>query len=300
MKELINRIKHSKNKHLLNGECFLSEQMLENCPSHKFVDSATFNYYDFPQHNVVYDLVFVNECLDNLQKYTQKSVPSKHFTMLNGNPWLPRPILLTKLLNANIDMHWTANNFIDPNNRSFDVTETEYDYKNIVEEYNTIAGKYWDGERYVSKEKSYSYEHIWDLNADDVHLIKDGLFQIVCDSNCDLPTHINQGQHMITSKLFKCFMSKRPFIYMSNSKYGVYQTLKKEGFKTFESVIDEGFDNETDPNKKLDNIVNLCNNIVKLDINDLYNKTKDICEHNYQHFVNKDWIEFANRNNVEI
>ena len=48
------------------------------------------------------------------------------------------PILLTKLLNANIDMHWTANNFIDPNNRSFDVTETEYDYKNIVEEYNTF------------------------------------------------------------------------------------------------------------------------------------------------------------------
>ena len=87
---------------------------------------------------------------------------------------------------------------------------------------------------------------------------------------------------------------------MSNNKYGVYDILKREGFKTFDSVIDESFDTQKDVNLKLDNVAELCNNISLQDINELYDATRQICEHNYNNFINKDWINFANRYNVEI
>jgi len=300
MKEFIKQVNGSSNRYPEYGECFVSENTLQNCPANKFITHCTFNYEDFGYKNTVYDLVFVEDTLKNKHKYNETGLPSKHFTMLNGNPWLPRPILLLKLLDkVSHTMNWTANNFINPNNPSYDETETEYNYTDLTENYNKIAGRHWNGANYTQIADN-NYQHIYDLNANDVAPIQDGLFQIVCDTNCDLPASNNKGQHFISPKLFKCFVSKRPFIYMSNNKYGVYDILKREGFKTFDSVIDESFDTQTDPNIKLDNIVELCNNISLLEIKQMYDSTREICEHNYNHFINKDWINFANRYNVEI
>lgn len=301
MKEFIKQVNGSSNRHPEYGECFVSENTLQNCPSNKFVSHCTFNYEDFAYKNTVYDLIFVEETLRHGSKYMETGLPSKHFTMLNGNPWLPRPILLLKLLeNVGHTMNWTANNFIDPNNPPYDENETEYDYTNLVERFNNIAGRHWNGIKFTQVPDNKDYQHIWDLNANDVALIQDGLFQIVCDTNCDLPASNNKGQHFISPKLFKCFLSKRPLIYMSNNKHGVYDILKREGFKTFDSVIDESFDTQKDPNIKLDNIAELCNNISTKDIKQLYDNTRQICEHNYNAFITKDWLNFANRYNVEI
>ena len=67
--------------------------------------------------------------------------------------------------------------------------------------------------------------------------------------------------------------------------------LKNLGFETFDSVWDESYDNYAFE-KRLDHISDLCYNLSNENITELYNKTVDICEHNYNVLMNTDWVQW--------
>ena len=60
------------------------------------------------------------------------------------------------------------------------------------------------------------------------------------------------------------------------------------GFRTFDSVFDESYDQEPDPNKRIDKIVALCQQLRTVDKSKIYQTTADIRQHNYNLFFNKD------------
>ena len=73
-------------------------------------------------------------------------------------------------------------------------------------------------------------------------------FNIVNETRVLHTNNPHQQDIMITEKTFKAILSKKPFMMLAPS--GSLELLKKEGFKTFDSLIDESYDKTDDLDKK--------------------------------------------------
>jgi hypothetical protein len=89
----------------------------------------------------------------------------------------------------------------------------------------------------------------------------------------------------LTEKIFKPIVSKRPFILVGAPGNLAY--LKRYGFKTFDRWIDESYDNELDPDKRIllitEQIEKLCS-MSNSQLNDMYAEVKSTLEYNFNHF----------------
>lgn len=83
---------------------------------------------------------------------------------------------------------------------------------------------------------------------------------------------------------------------------GSLKYLRSYGFKTFDGIIDESYDNETDDFKRIEMVVKLISDIDKMskeEKQDLHIECVPIVEHNYNHFYNGNfenilWEELTN------
>ena len=139
-------------------------------------------------------------------------------------------------------------------------------------------------EKYQIIEKNYPREIFkipYDLSYYDVLLFPqfyiDTYFSVVTETNFDLP------YSYCTEKIYKPILMGSPFIVASNYKF--YQHLKDKGYKTFESLIDESFDNIYDNNKRLDAIVNSISQLCQTNLDEFLIKAKPICDYNRNHFL---------------
>lgn len=88
----------------------------------------------------------------------------------------------------------------------------------------------------------------------------------------------------LTEKIFKPIICRRPFILVGAPGNLAY--LKSYGFKTFDKWIDESYDNEKDPDRRIELIVDELDKMSRLSrsqLNDLYNDMKSVLEYNFQH-----------------
>ncbi len=65
------------------------------------------------------------------------------------------------------------------------------------------------------------------------------------------------------------------------------------GFRTFASVFDESYDQELNPNKRIDKIVSLCRYLRTVDKSKIYRETESIRQHNYNKFFDKAALSYA-------
>ena len=89
----------------------------------------------------------------------------------------------------------------------------------------------------------------------------------------------------LTEKIFKPITAKRPFILVGAPGNLAY--LKSYGFKTFDQWIDESYDNELDPDKRIllitEQVEKLCS-LSASQLDAMYIEMKPILEYNFQHF----------------
>jgi len=89
----------------------------------------------------------------------------------------------------------------------------------------------------------------------------------------------------LTEKIFKPIVSKQPFMLLAAPGNLAY--LKSYGFKTFDSVIDESYDDIKDPDQRIDAVVDQLNwycNLTDAEKLDIAEKLEPIIEHNFHHF----------------
>jgi hypothetical protein len=89
----------------------------------------------------------------------------------------------------------------------------------------------------------------------------------------------------LTEKIFKPITAKRPFILMG--AVGNLAYLKSYGFKTFDHWIDESYDNEVDPDRRVEMIVTELEKLCRLstvELNQMYIEMRDILEFNFNYF----------------
>jgi len=91
----------------------------------------------------------------------------------------------------------------------------------------------------------------------------------------------------LTEKIFKTFVMAQPFILFSNA--GSLKYIRDYGFKTFNELWDESYDQEHDHNQRYRLIMKLLDHLYSLsdiEFNDLMIKAQDIVDHNRNHFYN--------------
>jgi hypothetical protein len=116
-------------------------------------------------------------------------------------------------------------------------------------------------------------------------------------ASADIPRDVDAFWHIVTEtvfyydklhlteKIFKPIVSKQPFMLLAAPGNLAY--LKSYGFKTFDSVIDESYDNIQDPDLRIQAVVRQLHwycNLTLGEKTDVIQQLEPIIQHNFDHF----------------
>lgn len=101
----------------------------------------------------------------------------------------------------------------------------------------------------------------------------------------------------ITEKTLKCLVGATGFIPVG--QYDTYRSLQEVGFD-FSYNFDISFDQDSGNITRLEKLINLINNFIKIDATDLYNLTKTSSEHNQEHVYSNTCYNICESKNSEI
>lgn len=110
---------------------------------------------------------------------------------------------------------------------------------------------------------------------------KKSLLYVVTETAYDYPVRF------LTEKTFKAFLNRRPFVIVGPA--GSLQELKQLGFKTFDSILDESYDNIVDPSLRLLAIIDIIQKFCHMGIAELQQiaqSVEDIVNYNYNYYLN--------------
>lgn len=134
------------------------------------------------------------------------------------------------------------------------------------------------GSLFQHENSYYPIQHPSNLNL--LQYYNDIFVDVVCEPN------ISGNCFLVTEKLWRIILAKRPFIVVSNLYY--LQNLKKLGFKTFNDFWDEGYD-EYPTEDRIYEIEKVLEMISEWDLEKLSSKLHEmqsILDHNYNTFMN--------------
>jgi len=111
-------------------------------------------------------------------------------------------------------------------------------------------------------------------------------------------SYFGQKLHL-TEKTFKPICLQMPFVLVSNA--GSLEYLRMYGFKTFDSIWDESYDDEVDDHQRLEKIAKLLKYFDSMSAQEkiqTHRACRDIVNHNFEHFYNGAfeqilWKEFS-------
>lgn len=150
---------------------------------------------------------------------------------------------------------------------------SEVDSRNNVSWQGTVIDNFFDPAASIS----------WDL-------YNQSSFEII-------PESVYEDFTFITEKTWKPLFAEMPFLILSNPNF--YKHLKYLGFKTFDSLIDESFADETNLNLRVEKLVNSVKYILDNNAVDFYHTAQDICSYNKDHlFYLSKKHEYIFRQNV--
>ena len=112
-------------------------------------------------------------------------------------------------------------------------------------------------------------------------------FDESADSLVYVPTEtVYFGKRLhITEKTFKAIALEMPFVLVAPA--GSLEYMRSYGFKTFDTVFDESYDQETDDVKRIEQVVKLLKDLDNLSMKErqqIHQACLPIVEHNYNHF----------------
>ena len=100
------------------------------------------------------------------------------------------------------------------------------------------------------------------------------------------------GVYCMSEKIFKPIIAGHIFIALAGQGYLKY--LRQCGFQTFHDYIDESYDMEPDPMKRVDKIAVVCQDLASRDHVKLYKQIEHITKHNRTLFFNEQHLRHLN------
>ena len=129
------------------------------------------------------------------------------------------------------------------------------------------------------KSRLFDYQGKWEWGESYIYHAPycDTAFSLVSE------TVYQGGFSFRTEKIWKPIMMRHPWIAAANP--GFYQDMRNLGFQTFDSLIDESFDQETHDLDRMERILTVINDICQSGAAQFQNAARQICEHNYQRML---------------
>jgi hypothetical protein len=246
-----------------------------------------------------YELSTFNYYMQHRQKFIptlQKTEYSKKFLCLNRRWRVHRTLLLTLLYNKNL---------IDQGHISFkhgDDNESWHEMRNYMHHHyhqhpETLK---------IVDQCFLGIKEILPLNLDDVYLSPEQEYEMMLNPAMDhyyvdtyfsVVTETTHNRELegrfITEKTFKPIALRHPFVMIGPSH--MLEALRELGYRTFNGIIDESYDQEPNEVKRIEMAVNEIERLSNLSGDELQNfitQARDICFHNYVNFRNRDITKF--------
>jgi hypothetical protein len=112
-------------------------------------------------------------------------------------------------------------------------------------------------------------------------LYNSSYFNLIVETDLDLP-----GSIFLTEKTVKSLITGQPFVLMANA--GLLKHLHTLGFKTYNDLWDESYDNELDFDQRLNMIVNLTSQLEQFNWQHHKSQLEYIALHNRSNFMHLD------------
>jgi hypothetical protein len=112
-------------------------------------------------------------------------------------------------------------------------------------------------------------------------IYKNSLYSIVAETNYD-------NYYFFTEKTAKCLFARRLFVFFGSQ--GQLKDLREMGFMTFDSVIDESYDNISDNTERYSQAFQQVVSLSKSNHCEIYQSCEKIWDHNQQHLSNRSFF----------
>lgn len=131
--------------------------------------------------------------------------------------------------------------------------------------FRTVKKQQWIGER--------PHQHDWFDGHPSMDLYRECLIELV-------PETMYRDAYYATEKTNKPMATHTAFMVVSTMGY--LQYLKNQGFRTFDTLIDESYDQQHRVEDRIQLMLEVLEDVIDQGARDFYDASKDILEHNYQ------------------
>ena len=176
----------------------------------------------------------------------------KKFLCVNRSPTRHRSLFMSKMIPMLNDFNASIDDVIQ---------KVTYDKQTDIK----LEAKPFDGEEDLSY---WSRENC-------IYIITESNFHDIDNTNNSI---------CLTEKTYKAMMLKLPFIIVG-SQHSL-KMLQYQGYKTFDNLWDESYDDVLGHEDRIDAITKLIKELRTRDLEKLVMNNLDILEHNYRHFMN--------------
>ena len=209
-----------------------------------------------------------NNILNQLTPYTPKP---KTFDILLGQPRLHRDYIY---------------NYINHNKLNDQVVMTYLQNKTIQQQ--DSSGWIWESEPTSNEFKwtvtpvNYQGSTLSLSQIVPINIYNQTAYSIVAETNFD--NHYS----FYTEKIVKPILAERLFLVFSGQHY--LRNLRSMGFKTFDTIIDERYDEEADPTIRFGLVCDEMNRLFNLPQQQVLDSIRPITEHNRKVMLETDWM----------
>lgn len=140
----------------------------------------------------------------------------------------------------------------------------------------------------------YDDQQIWTADMVTYHGHQMSLCQVLpldiyrqCAYSLVAETYANNDYIFITEKTVKPIIAKRLFVMIG--PYRILRKLKELGFQTFDSIIDESYDEVSDNEQRIMMALRQLEKLCAKSQEEVLAQVRPIVEHNFQHLMTTDW-----------
>jgi len=226
-------------------------------------------------------------CMDRTDEIYRKGIKPYTFLFLNGRMRPQRRWLLLKLQDLGLLEHSLYTN-LDAKNAP------DRDLKYIVDDSDLMltpaALKYLPAEYEVDLYKDQINKPSNETNVK-FHLFNNEWGEAYIKPEPYIDTYFSLVTETVfsgnnsfrTEKIWKPIIMGHPWVAVANK--GFYKDMHNLGFKTFDNIIDESFDSIVDPQKRIEHISHVVNELCSSDLPNFMLQCNSICKYNQRHIL---------------
>ena len=203
------------------------------------------------------------------------------FLFLNGRLRPHRKVLIDGLrknnlldhalwtnLGSQVEMEFTSK--LEPDKQEpIRLLPSKYEIERAVSQLNTVSS--------TGFVKHQLFNNTWGDAIVNPACYTDTWYSLVTETIFDYPHSFR------TEKIYKPILMAHPFVVAANAGY--LRDLRNAGFQTFDSIIDERYDQIDCPSARIERIIETVQSISRSGAEHFWEASRDICKYNQQHLV---------------